>query len=374
MGMKILWWIDHLGPGGSQLVLTRLIEHMSLNGADQSVVCLNDLVDPKLLARIESAGAEVLVVNTRRIKIGVGLITIWRWLRPRQFVVSTTFLFGADVIGTLFNWMMGIPRRISAQRASNRDYSSMRCWLLKGVLRLSTDIVLNSITYRMYSARFCPRNKHVDIIPNGIDVDRYKTTPQRLLLHQELMLDSESYLIGCVGRLAQQKDLGTVIRAVSSLSNAKIILLLVGAGPRFADLSCLADSLGVSSQIRFLGQRNDVDQILANLDIFIQASIFEGMPNSLMEAMASNCPVVATGIDGNRELIGENECGWLFESGNIIQLAKVIETVLTNPEEATHRAALARRRIETAYSEQKMLNSWKSILEGKLESNDNDGQ
>ena len=137
---------------------------------------------------------------------------------------------------------------------------------------------------------------------------------------------------------------------------------MIGTGPKYATLNDLADSLGLSSQVKFLGQRTDIENILINLDLFIQASIFEGMPNSLMEAMAAGCPVIATGADGNRELIGEDEYGWLFERGNAVDLAKVIDIVLNNPNETSRRAALARDRIRIEYPEQKMLNSWATIL------------
>jgi glycosyltransferase involved in cell wall biosynthesis len=335
---------------------------MALSGAKQYVVCLNDVVDPALLARLKSANVEVLIVGKRRLCTGLGLIMIWRLIQSRSFDVSITFLFAADIIGTIFAWMAGIPTRISAQRASNKHYSLMRCIFLKVVLHLTTTIVLNSKAYRTYSARFSPRNIQICIIPNGIDTDRYNVAPKTLALHQELMLRSNSLLIGCVGRLAQQKSLDTVIKAVAHLGNTNITVLIIGTGPKYSFLNDLADTLDLSSQIKFLGQRTDIDQILINLDIFIQASTFEGMPNSLMEAMAAGCPVIATGADENRELIGKDEYGWLFQSGNAVDLAKVVDKVLENAQEASRRAVLARDHIRIKYPEQKMLNSWATIL------------
>ncbi|SVE36860.1 uncharacterized protein METZ01_LOCUS489714, partial [marine metagenome] len=82
--MRIVWWIDHLGPGGAQQMLTRLIENMASSGIYQVVICLNSVVDPNILARIKAVGVEVNVVGKKRFITGVGFISAWQWLRRGQ--------------------------------------------------------------------------------------------------------------------------------------------------------------------------------------------------------------------------------------------------------------------------------------------------
>ena len=92
-------------------------------------------------------------------------------------------------------------------------------------------------------------------------------------------------------------------------------LVVFGAGEEEASLRTLALKLGLESRVRFAGYRRDLPSLLGALDLYVDPARFEGMPNALLEAMAAACPIVATAVDGNRELIEDGKHGWLGTAG-----------------------------------------------------------
>ena len=97
--MRILWWIDHLGHGGTQSALYQLVSYFHVRGFRQSVVCLNSLGDYNLYEQLRQVGVEVLVIGKPRLLIGIGLISTLFWVKKRNFDVTITMLYFSDVLG-----------------------------------------------------------------------------------------------------------------------------------------------------------------------------------------------------------------------------------------------------------------------------------
>ena len=125
----------------------------------------------------------------------------------------------------------------------------------------------------------------------------------------------------------------------------------------------VAESLDLADRVHFLGNCRDTRAIFGDLAIYILASSFEGMANSLMEAMVARCPVAVSDIDANLELVGMNEHGWTFRVGDIQNLAEVITLILRSPEQRKFRTLAAKEYIERFFTEQQMLLSWQAVLE-----------
>jgi glycosyltransferase involved in cell wall biosynthesis len=366
-GLKIVWWIDHLGSGGTQRVLTRLVEHMARQGAEQSVVCLNAASDNELTDRIALAGADLYIIGKERLLLGFGLIPIWnRLIRRGACDVSVSFLFYSDLLGTMISWLGNVPIRISAQRSSNDHYSRLRCKMISAVLKKATCIVLNNSAYQLTVKRFLPDETPVHVISNGIDASQESAVASAKCLHTVLKLPLDTPLIGCVGRLSKEKRVEDVIRAIELLEDKTVHLVLVGEGPQRLHLIKVAESLDLANRVHFLGNWRDTRAIFGDLAIYILASSFEGMANSLMEAMVVRCPVAVSDIDANLELVGSNEHGWAFRVGDIQDLAEVIALIFRSPEQRKIRTQAAKEYIEEFYTEQQMLLSWQAVLEKRV--------
>ena len=149
---------------------------------------------------------------------------------------------------------------------------------------------------------------NVKTIHNGVDTSLFRPLVGRKTLPRELRLESDSWLVGTVGRLHPDKDYSTLLRAYtiarsSSEFPSPSYLILVGDGPERERLENLAKELGVSSNVIFLGDRADVQDIMPQLDTFVMSSITEGVPMALLEAMACGVPVVTTLVGGIPEVI-----------------------------------------------------------------------
>jgi glycosyltransferase involved in cell wall biosynthesis len=361
-GPSILWWIDHLGSGGSQQVLVRLIEHMAVSAKCQRVICLRDVVDPDLKARINSVGAELHMIGKKKLLCGIGFYTLQQLIRRGRFDVSVTFLFVSDIIGTLMACLGHIPGRISAQRSSNRNFSLVRRKLIQVALMKSTRIVLNSSAYRSYMERILPRRVPVCVIPNGVDINRFSAPGGKQLIHEELGLPSSVLLLGCIGRLSVEKRLADVIEALSLLKDKNTHLILVGDGPEFQRLVDAVSRFGLLSRVHFLGPRRNIPEILSSISVYIQASSFEGMPNGLLEAMAVGCPVAVSEIGENMLLVDNGNLGWTFEVGDARGLARNLDKLLEDQNSARLKAVGAKEKIVRYYREELMLTAWENLL------------
>lgn len=363
-GLAIVWWIDHLGSGGSQKVLGRLVKHMAEQGAKQSVVCLDAAPDNEVTKEVIEAGAKLYVVGRKRLLFGFGLLSIWKHLiRRESYDVSVTFLFYADLVGTLMSWLGDVPIRISSQRSSNDHYSIIRCKIISIVLKKATCIVLNNSAYRCQAKRFMPSPMPICVIPNGVDVRKALPSDRKHRLHSELMLPPDTPLIGCVSRLSVEKRVEDVIRALALLEDSTPHLVLIGDGPQKVNLVRVTESLDLADRVHFLGERRDKDIIFRDLSLYVLASSFEGMSNSLMEAMVAECPVAVSAIDANMVLVGNNMRGWTFQVGHIQGLVDVVTSILRSPEQVKSRTRAARAHIESYYTEQQMLQAWQALLE-----------
>ena len=134
-----------------------------------------------------------------------------------------------------------------------------------------------------------------------------------------------------VARFGAQKDHPTLLRALSGLMEHPWELDLIGDGPLMAQMESLAASLGIAGRVRFLGQRMDVDQILASAQVSLLVTNWEGLPLSILEAMRAGLPVVASSVAGIGEAVSDGETGYLVPRGDVELLRDRVERLLTDP-------------------------------------------
>lgn len=134
-----------------------------------------------------------------------------------------------------------------------------------------------------------------------------------------------------VGRFEEQKDHPTLLEALAHLGDRRWNLDLVGDGPREPSVRRLARRLGLGDRVRFLGHREDVAELLAEAQIFVLSSRWEGFPRSILEAMRAGLPVVATDVGGVSESVIEGETGWLVPPERPGELAARLEELLASP-------------------------------------------
>lgn len=184
----------------------------------------------------------------------------------------------------------------------------------------------------------------------GVDLQRYvsEMVPQAEVdrVHQELGLGENGKLFTMVGRLEPLKRHEDLLQAVTRLRRPDVHIAMAGEGPRVNELQALAEKMGICSQIHFLGYRRDLPAILKCSEALVLPSEREGVPRSVMEAMALEVPVIGTDVRGTRQLL-EDGCGFLYQLGDIGGLAQSLEKVInTSAGELQQMTTQARQRVQ----------------------------
>jgi glycosyltransferase involved in cell wall biosynthesis len=163
----------------------------------------------------------------------------------------------------------------------------------------------------------------IHLCRNGLDAEQYQPPGAAR---------TEPVIIGVVCALRPEKGLETLLQAFARLKEPTgAQLLIVGSGPALRGLQALAAQLGINGRCVFEAATKHVPERLRAIHIFVLPSLSEAFSNSLMEAMACGCCVVASRVGGNPELVIEGECGLLFEAGNSADLARCLERLLRDP-------------------------------------------
>jgi L-malate glycosyltransferase len=204
----------------------------------------------------------------------------------------------------------------------------------------------------------------VEVIYNGVDVSRYD--PQRSLreaVRKELGYEQGEILVMQVARLNWLKDHPTALAAMAQLAKdcPQARLMLVGDGEERPALEKLTDELGLRSVVRFLGTRSDVARLLQAADIFLLSSISEGIPLTIIEAIATGLPCVATRVGGIAEVIVAGETGRLADARDADALAERLRELIGEPDRARGMGAAGRIRAEQNFSDTAMHASYGKI-------------
>jgi glycosyltransferase involved in cell wall biosynthesis len=206
------------------------------------------------------------------------------------------------------------------------------------------------------------------LIRNGVDVQRFAPDCEvRARVRRQLGLSSDAIVIGSVGRLTQLKDFPTLLRAVETLleRGEECTLLLVGSGPEEDALrKQAAASRLLRDRIIFTGVSKEVSSLVKAMDVFALPSICEGMSYTLVEAMATGLPVVASRIGGNTELIEDHATGYLCTPSAAGELADRLQELIKNPERRRAFGEAARKRAEENFSLERMLAEYRDLYLG----------
>ncbi|MDT7041522.1 glycosyltransferase family 4 protein [Candidatus Nitronereus thalassa] len=255
--------------------------------------------------------------------------------------------------GGLLSWKDKIAKKIGRRK-------------IPGLLTSQTICVSHAVRNRLVDDYGYPRDK-TKTIWNGIDLHYYGAiTDQGLNLRKGLGIGPEEVILVCVSRLDRKKGIGILLDAINKVKreNVSLSCFLVGDGPAEKDLREKVEALDISKQVHFIGHKDDVRPFLQEADIFVLPSFKEGLPFSLLEAMAFGLPCIATDVGGNREAVIHGENGLIVPPGVVGELAKAIRTLVMDKEQRLKMGQNGKCRVRDNFDINQMLTKFRSLLVG----------
>jgi|SRR5579885_1992166 len=366
MPIRILHVVDNWGMGGLQNGLANLIARLPSEHFEHRICALR----PVAAADVQPfAGRSAEVIELRqqtRIQAGA-LARVIREIRPD--IVHSRNWGGVEAV--LAGWWVGSCALIHSEHGADGLGGRepwRRIWGRRLAFRLADRVLAVSNQLRDQHARRTgfPAAR-ITVIHNGVDCIRFAPhRPAGLRLREELRIPLDAFCIGCVGNLTPVKDQITVLRALEQLDALAVNwrFLLVGDGPEFPRLRAFVDAhAGWDERVHFLGRSRRVPELLNAMDVYVLSSLTEGICNSLLEAMATGLPVLATDTGGNPEVILDGKSGLLFSVGDSRGLAERLAALSKQPDLRKTLACGALRRVHEQFSIDAMVRNYSELYQ-----------
>jgi glycosyltransferase involved in cell wall biosynthesis len=349
--VSILYLITELSTGGAQMALLRLLKGLDRTHFTPAVACLYN-GDGAVAQDIRALGVAVFDAQMRHKADLLALLRLYRHICRTRSSILHTGLFHANLPGRVLGRLAGLtgiptPIVICSERTMAME-SEWRYRVNRWTIGLVDCVIAVSANVRDFCISHIglPAEKLV-VIYNGVALPT-DPLPSRREARTGLGLPHDGPVIGAVTRLDPVKGVDSLIRALAKVSGG--ILVIIGDGPERATLEALANDLGVAGRIRWVGHRRDVPCLLPALDVLVQPSLHEGLPNAILEAMAARLPVVATAVGGTPEVVVDGVTGMLVPPRDPQALAAAVTALLRDPDLRRKMGRAGREQVERRFS------------------------
>ncbi len=353
-------------PGSSKTPLLIFANHLDKGGLEEIVLYYAKLLDKKTFAvtiACFTAGqafneikalpdVSAIHINTRSpVQRFLRLWKLARTVNPEivhdhstSYGVVIGRLVGAKTVETIHN-------RLQWFNWHERIRFGLYC-------RCADRVIAVAESVKKFSIEFFPfvKPESFVVIRNAVDARRFSAESSADTLRDELGIRLDEIVIGFVGRLAEQKGVTYLLHAAAHLSEQfhNLRFVIVGDGELQTDLAAQKDFLRLTNTI-FVGFQRNTARYYRMFDIFVLPSLFEGLPVSALEAMAAECPVVATAVSGTVEAVDDGVTGFLVEPKTILQLKEKLAILVVDPELRKRMGKAGRERVERLFSAEMMV-------------------
>ncbi len=369
--------IYHLAVGGLENGLANLINRIPEDRYRHAIVCLTDYTDFR--NRIRNPNVEVHVLHKRPGKDLRLYGKLWRlFCHLKPDIVHTRNL--ATLESQLPALLAGVPHRIHGEHGrdiDDLDGTNRKYQLLRRLFRpvIQRYIALSLDLKRYLQDQIGVPERKIAHICNGVDTEKFMPASgqARTVLPGDLS-GAGKVIIGTVGRMEAVKDQITLVHAFVRLvkehprGRERLRLIMVGDGALREPARSILESAGLADAAWLPGEREDVPDLLRAMDVFVLPSLAEGISNTILEAMASGLPIVATDVGGNYELVDQDKTGFLVPRNDPAALADAIRVYVDDPDLRRRHGAAARKRSEDEFSIDTMVQRYQDIYDEFLDS------
>jgi sugar transferase (PEP-CTERM/EpsH1 system associated) len=361
--------------GGLENGVVNLINRMPADAYRHAILALTEVTDFR--QRIRRDDVQIIALNKppgHLFKLFPRLFRIFRELKPA--IVHSRNLAALEV--TLPAALAGVPVRIHGEHGrdvgdldgANKTYQ----WVRRAYSLFVTHFIALSRDLASYlTERVGIPARKVTQIYNGVDAERFQPAVTPTLTFADCPFQRPNHwLVGTVGRMQTVKDQTLLARAfIRALDLApelkpRLRLVMVGDGPLRAEAQALLEASGVADLAWLPGERNDIPEVLRGLDCFVLPSLAEGVSNTILEAMATGLPVIATRVGGNPELVIEGRTGTLVPVGDVEAMAQAIVNFAVDTQSARSSGIAGRAEVERQYSLEAMVRAYQALYDRLL--------
>ena len=367
---RVLHVIDSLALGGAQVVLWNLLTHADRSRFAPEVACMHG--HGVFWDRIRATGVPVRSLSfDHRFPSYVPLLA---WLiLTRRYDVVHCHLLAANVIAKPLAALLGVPVRINHDHCNDK-LADPRKWVPaadRWTNRFSTHVCAVSESTRKFllTHEDMPADR-VTTVHNGIDLAVFQPRPEeRTEARKRWSLPEEAFVVAGIGRLTYQKNFALFLEVAAEVlkRHSRAVFVLVGTGEDEAALRAQAAALGLGERVRFLGYVGEMTALYPALDMLLLTSRYEGLPITILEAMACGVPIVAARLDGVQEVLTDGEDCALVTPGEREEFAARVSGLIEQPALARRYADAALAKVRAQYSAGAMTRAVEAIYLRYLE-------
>jgi sugar transferase (PEP-CTERM/EpsH1 system associated) len=367
--------VHRFSVGGLENGVVNLINHLPTDRWRHAIVALTS-IDQQFAKRICAPDVQTLALDKPP---GQGVWQYGRWWRVfKQLapaIVHTRNLGALEA--QVPAWLAGVPGRVHGEHGrdaadvngTNRAHIAMRRFYRPFVHQ---HIALGRELATYARERVGVPDSRLNTIYNGVDTQRFVPPSGRSLIPGCPFAPDAHWLVGSVGRMQTVKAQPILARAfvraleMNPAGRASMRLVLVGDGPLRHECESILQAADVADLAWLPGERSDVPEVMRGLDCFALPSLAEGISNTILEAMASGLPVLATRVGANAELVSHGRSGLVVEAGEVESLAAGMVALATDPDAAHRMGAAGRRIVQERFSLQAMVSAYETVYERVL--------
>jgi glycosyltransferase involved in cell wall biosynthesis len=361
MTKKVLHLIESSGPGGAETVLIKLVENLDRTKY-RSVICL--LKDGWLNGQLRDRGFDTVIVPQPK-----GLNPGWigrcvSLVRQKKIDLLHAHEFAMNTYGSIVSRLTGVPIITTVHGKAYYGEKWRRRAAYRFAAKQSKMVAVSEDIKNFLIDRVGIKEQDLTTVHNGIDLNSY---------HCAHSGDGKNgagrgrcgSVIGTVGNLYPVKGQTYLLKALAVVAQSfpEITCLIAGRGELLGTLQAEAAQLGIGDRVNFLGFRQDIPQLLREMDIFVLPSLSEGLPLSALEAMAAGKPVVATDVGGTREAVLDGQTGFLVPPKDPQALSEKIMHLLKHWDLAKCLGEAGRKRVAKFFSLQTMTKRYEALYD-----------
>ncbi len=364
-------------------IITRMIPGGADENTLQTVLLLDkarftvDLIvggqsDEMMLRRVENCRVVILPELVRNPSLSCDIksfIKIMRIIRHEKYHIVHTHTAKAGILGRMAAWLCRTPIIVHTLHGTtfHRAMHASEAFFYRILERLTACITDQLVSVgddlrQIYLNAGVGKPEQYVTIRSGFEISRFRLSDAEIALRRrkirrELGISDAAYVIGSASRLEPRKGQYYFIQSAQQLLSKypDLVFILAGDGPSAEELRTLAQSLRIANKIHFLGHRKDIEDVMSAMDVFVLSSLWEGLPQVLVQAAALGRPIVSFDAEGAKEIVHGGENGFVVPRGDENALTESLAYLISHPQRAREMGLRGRRFIGAEYDKEIMV-------------------